>query len=252
MTTVSKAGAAVWVVAAALVVVFAVVGIDPKVRLYYSNVMQTLLSLAAAFLCFRTVFALPEGSPLRKVWGLIGGGVLAWGIGATVFASYPLLNDGKETPFPSLADVGYLLTSPLIAAGLLVFTRSTGLVAPLWGKAVALALFGISFAIAIWANWPGLTSGAPLLVLTAGCYALFDPVLLGVTVMTASAFRGGEIAQAWWYLLAGILLYYAGNQIYNYLSVTKQYATGSPIDVGWLLGFGLIAIAAVKIRSLMT
>jgi hypothetical protein len=236
----------------AFIVVLAAANADPALRLYYSNIMQTMLSLSAGFICIRTMLALPIGSPLRAVWSLVGGGVLAWGVGATMFASYPLLHEGAETPFPSLADVGYLLTSPLMAAGLLVFRRSAGLDASSDSKIISSLSFGAAFIAALWANWPGLSSGDTLLVLTSACYALFDPVLLGVTVATALAFREGEVAEAWWYLLGGILLYYFGNLGYNYLSVVKAYATGSPIDIGWLLGFGFIALAAVKIRGLVS
>ncbi len=123
MSTISKLAAAVWVLATLLIVVFPQLGIDPQFRLYYSNALQTLSSLISAFLCFSAMSAFPDQSPLRKVWGAIGVGVLAWGIGATIFAAYPLLNGGADTPYPYYSDIGYLLTGPFIIAGLLIFKR---------------------------------------------------------------------------------------------------------------------------------
>ncbi len=76
-------------------------------------------------------------------------------------------------------------------------------------------------------------------------------IRVAVTVLTASAFRGGVIGKSWWYMVGGILLYYIANQAYTYLVFTKQYTTGSPIDIGWLLGFGLIALAAVITRNML-
>ena len=75
--------------------------------------------------------------------------------------------------------------------------------------------------------------------------------LLATTILTATSFRGGEVGKSWWYVVAGILLYYIANQLYTYLVLAETYATGSPIDTGWMLGFGLIAWAAMKTRNML-
>jgi len=36
----------------------------------------------------------------------------------------------------------------------------------------------------------------------------------------------------------------------TYLTISDQYATGHIIDLGWLMGFGCIAVAALMTRSL--
>lgn len=251
MTPLSLLVAVVWIAASLLIAVFAMLGEDAQFRLYYSNALQTLLPLAAAMLCYQTMFAFPSGSPLRKVWGLIGSGVLAWGIGATLFAAYPIFNNGAETPYPYYSDIGYLLTGPLMIIALLTFKDATGLVSPAWGKWLSgILLLGL-VAIALRINWDGLLGEGIILPLVSTGYVLFDPVLLAVTVLTASAFGGGVVGRAWWCVVGGILLYYIANQAYNYFIFIKEYATGSPVDIGWLLGFGLIAMAAVMTRNLL-
>ena len=246
-----KSGAVIWVVATMLLCVFPFTGTDPQFRLYYSNALQTLSSLISAFLCFSAMSAFPDQSPLRKVWAAIGIGVLSWGIGATIFAAYPLLNAGAETPYPYYSDIGYLLTGPFMIAGLLMFKRSLGLESPMWGTALALAALAVSGFFAYKANLEGLMDADLVVKLTAIGYLVFDPVLLAVTILLASSFSGGEVGKAWWYVVIGILLYFIANQAYTYLVGIEQYATGNPIDIGWMLGFGLIAWAAVKTRSLM-
>lgn len=251
MGTMSKLGAVIWVGATMLLTVFPLMGTDPQFRLYYSNALQTLSSLIAAFLCFSAMSAFPDQSPLRKVWAAIGIGVLAWGIGATIFATYPLLNAGAETPYPYYSDIGYLLTGPFIIVGLLIFKKSLGLETPLWGMALSLALLLISGYFAYKANWEGVMDPDLAMKVTALGYLVFDPVLLAVTILTASSFSGGEVGKAWWYVVIGILLYFIANQAYTYLVGLETYATGHPVDVGWMLGFGFIAWAAVKTRNLM-
>lgn len=109
----------------------------------------------------------------------------------------------------------------------------------------------LSLAVALWANWEGLFEGGVILPVVSAAYILFDPILLGVGILTASTLRRGAIGQTWWYVLSGLLLYFIGNQLYSYLTFTEQYATGSPIDIFWLLGFGLIALAAAMTRHML-
>jgi hypothetical protein len=251
MTALSKPAATIWVLATLALCVFPFAGVNEQFRLYYSNVMQTMTSLLAAAACFHAVVAFPRESPLRKVWAAIGAGVLSWGIGATIFAAYPLLNDGAETPYPFWSDVFYLATGPLMIAGLLLFKRAVGLETPLWGSMLALIVFFAASVVAFQANWEGVLD--PDLVLRAVSigYLAFDPLLMAVTVLTATAFRGGEVAKAWWWVVAGILLYFFANQAYTMLVLQETYATGHWIDVGWMLGFGCIAWAALKTRQLL-
>lgn len=251
MSATTRAVAVLWVLATLMLLVFPLLGTPDDFRLYYSNALQTLSSLIAAGVCFYATSAFPDGSPLRKVWAAMGAGVLAWGIGATIFGAYPLLTGGEETPYPYYSDIGYLATGPLMIIGLLIFKRSTGLESPLWGKLLAAVLLAASGLLAYRANAEGLADPSLAMRATSLGYIIFDPLLLAVTVLTATGFRGGEVGAAWWYAVTGILLYYVANQAYTYLVLSETYATGHPIDVGWMLGFGLIAWAALKTRRLM-
>ena len=252
MTGTVKLVAAAWVLGTLALLVFPLVGVDPQARLYYSNAMQTLTSLGSAAVCFHAMRAFPSESPLRRVWGAIGLGVLAWGLGATIFAGFPLLNGGAETPYPYYSDVGYLATPVLIIVGLVLFKRSIGMETPVWGQVLSGLVFFGFLVLAYKANAEGLVDPSPAMKATAFGYTVFDPALMATTILTATSFRGGEVAKSWWYVVAGIILYFIANQLYTYLLSVEQYATGHPIDIGWMLGFGLIAWAAMKTRSLVS
>lgn len=243
--------ASLWLLASAGLLIMPMLGVDPTTRLYYSNAGQVLVTLASSLYCFATMRAFPPQSPLGKVWGAIGAGLLAWAIAAGIFAAYPILNAGEDTPYPSMADPFYLLAPPLMTIGLILFKRSAGLESPAWGKALAVAALAVFGYFAYLANAKGLADPGLFMILVSIGYLLFDPILIAVTLLTASAFRGGAVAASWWYVVGGIMLYFIANQLYTYLVGLEQYTTGSPIDAGWLLGFGLIACGAVKARKLL-
>ncbi len=241
-----------WIAVAFVLVALALVGYADQFRFYWSIALQSLSALFGAALCFRTYTAFPAGSPLGLAWGLIGAGLLAWGIGATIYAIYPLVNVGQETPYPYYSDFGYLAAGPLIVAGLLYFKQATELSVPPWGKIAAVAVLLLAGAWAYLANSQSLIEGDTATKLASLGYILFDPILMATTVMMASALRAGVVAEAWWYVVAGVTLFFAANQTYAYLVAQESYASGSWIDAGWIVGFGLIAYAAVNTRKILS
>ena len=52
------------------------------------------------------------------MWRLLGASALSWASGQAAWTWYESVL-GREVPFPSLADVGYLVAVPLAAAALL-------------------------------------------------------------------------------------------------------------------------------------
>ncbi len=251
MTGLQRTIAAIWVLATLSLGGMVVADVDPQVRLYYSNVLQVLSSVGCGIVCLMVMEAFPSASPLRAAWGLIGAGVMAWGIGATIFAGYPLLNGGEDTPYPYFSDIGYLMTSPLIALGLMAFKRGAGLVAPLWGKVLALLVLLVSGYWGYYANNEGLSGEGLAMSLSSLGYMLFDPILLMVTVLTACSFTSGVVGAAWWKVVIGVALYFFANQAYTFFTLNESYMTGSWIDMGWMLGFGMIAWAALTARRIM-
>jgi diguanylate cyclase len=242
--------ALIWVLISLGIVMLALMDYEAGFRLYYSNGVQLCAAYVSALLCYRTMRVFPSATPLRFVWGLVGTGVLAWAVGQTYFATYPLWHAGADTPYPSLADIGFLLIAPLIVIALLSFRHVSELSAPIWGKALAVVTFFVSGAFAINYNLEGLQSLDIKLLVTSLCYTAFDPILLTVTVLVASGFGSNRVGKAWWYVAAGIVLYYVGNLLYTALVFNETYASGTMTDVFWPLGFGLIGLGAVYAREI--
>lgn len=242
--------AAVWVLMSLGIVVLALMDYEAGFRLYYSNGVQLFAAYTSALLCYRTMWVFPSATPLRFVWGLVGTGVLAWAIGQTYFASYPIWHAGADTPYPSMADIGFLLIAPLIVIALLNFSRVSELRAPIWGKVLAVLTLFVTGTFAVNYNLEGLQAQDIALLVTSLGYAIFDPILLTVTVLTASGFGSNRVGKAWWYVVAGIMLYYIGNLLYTALVFNETYVSGAMTDAFWPLGFGLIGFGAVYAREI--
>ena len=251
MHTTSRILLILWLASAAGLVLLAVMNVDPQIRMYYSNVIQTLVSFISGALCITSSNVFPAQSPLRTAWKLIGAGIIAWAAGSSIFSGYPLLNNGAETPYPYYSDIAFLLTSPLIVLGLYLFKRAADLDTPAFGLILSLAVL---IAAAYWGyigNAEGMEDPSITVKLVSMGYAFFDPILLAFGVLIATSFRGGLVGRAWWYVLGGILLYYIANQVYSYLSLKELYQTGSLIDLGWIIGYGLIGCGALTTRKMM-
>jgi hypothetical protein len=90
---------------------------DGSVKLT-ANLAQLLAPSLAAASC---AWAAASGSGRnRRAWALLAGSAGSWAVGQATWVWYEHLAR-RELPFPSLADVGYLLAIPLAAAAMLAF-----------------------------------------------------------------------------------------------------------------------------------
>src|SRR5947209_9928261 len=183
----------------------------------------------------------------RASWWLLGAGCAAWAVGEAIWCYYELIA-GRETPFPSAADGGFLLFPVLALAGLLV--RPSAAFSGQGRVRVALdaVLVSSSLAIVSWVSALGevYRAGADstFAAVVSLAYPGTDVVLLSVTVVVlAFARSGGRAGLAW--ISAGIVALAFGDSGFAYLTAKGSYGTVNVVDAGWVAGFLLLAIAAV-------
>lgn len=241
-----------WVCASLPILLFPQLGIEAKNVAVYSIIAQILSPGLAGVLCFNAAGSFPKSHEMRKGWKLLGVGVLLWCLGAVLYSLYPLLNDGQETPYPWYSDIGYLLMYLPCLFAFIFFKQFLNVKVPNWGILLSVIMFCLSLVIAVSLNLEKLgQSDAVLTYLVTLGYILGDPILLGSTIIIASVLKGARQAYPWWFVLAGFVLFYAANVLYTYLTLAGRYSSGGWIDIGWILGFGFIATAAVMTRSLV-
>jgi diguanylate cyclase (GGDEF)-like protein/PAS domain S-box-containing protein len=213
-----------------------------------SGLSLTLASLGAGVACVVRGGTVPAGR-IRAAWWLLGAAAISWGLGQVVTLSYEVLL-GQAVPFPSPADLGYLLTVPLFGAGLLCLTGSsvrlaTRLRTVLDGLLITCAVLLVSWAVVLGpvarSSTDSLLSKVILLAYPAGDVATVTLVAYVLLRVRAAGVRPPVPLELIGVALAGFAV---GDSGYAYLSLTGDYASGSAVDAGWLGGFTVLFVAA--------
>jgi diguanylate cyclase (GGDEF)-like protein len=181
---------------------------------------------------------------LRRSWIAIGIGAAGWAAGEVVWSYYELV-DNTQTPFPSLADVGYLMFPIGAVVGLWLFPTTGGrgiaLRRLLDGCIIVASLVAVS-----WATTLGTVvragSSSQFGFIVSLAYPLSDILIvaMAVSVVSRPTHQRGVVVL----LGASLTAMAVADSGFSYLTTTGAYHTGPPVDLGWFAAFQLIALAA--------
>jgi PAS domain S-box-containing protein len=209
------------------------------------DIGEAVAAGAAAVSCF--VAARRTTAHLHRAWILLAASAASWCAGEVVWSVYEV-GLGVEVPFPSIADIGFLLSIPLAIAGILSFAhtaRGTSTGARLWfdRTIVALALFFLGWELGL--NQIIEAAGDPLAKVIGLAYPVGD-ILIG-TVLILAIRRATDETQGRLFLIFGGLAANAlADSAFAYLNANGSYgAVGSVLDAGWVVGYLMIALAAI-------
>jgi serine phosphatase RsbU (regulator of sigma subunit) len=182
---------------------------------------------------------------------LLGMGILSYVLGQMLFTYYDLVLH-QAPPFPSLADVGYLIEYPFFLLGILLLPARPIPVA----SRTRIALDGLMImTAAVTFSWyfvlgPVIQQGTEtaLAKIVAAAYPLADIVL--ITCLLILTLRPGEHAlrRAGYLLALALGFVVVMDSIYGYQTLNDLYVTGTIFDVGWPLGYMLIGLGAFAVR----
>src|SRR4051794_40512920 len=229
---------------------FALKLLGPRSLAVMSGIALTVAAIGAGATCLARSRNAPDPRT-KSAWQLLGAAAIAWGGGQIVTNLYELVL-GQEMPFPSVADVGYLMAVPLWAAGLLYLAvpanqLATRIRAVLDGLLISTAVLLVSWVSVLGpvahSSSDRVINKAILLAYPVGDVALVTLVAYVVLRFRSTGLRSpvplGLIVTA----LGGFAVADSG---YAYLSLTGNYSSGSVIDAGWLGGFVVLLFAAAR------
>ncbi|HSS94782.1 MAG TPA: PAS domain-containing sensor histidine kinase [Candidatus Dormibacteraeota bacterium] len=183
---------------------------------------------------------------LRTAWALLAAGAASWTIGEAIWSWYEVFQ-GVAVPFPSAADAGFLLMIPLAIAGVLVFTTgptrlATRGEAVLAGAIVALSLLFIAWAVGLRTVYE--QSPQSLFATLIGlAYPAGDIVTITVLIIALRRASRPQLGRML-LLMGGLASNAVADSMFTYLTANGTYgAIGSVLDIGWVIGFLMIALA---------
>ncbi|SFP33155.1 diguanylate cyclase/phosphodiesterase [Geodermatophilus dictyosporus] len=209
--------------------------------LAYDLVLYNAVCLLAAVVC---VLAARRNRAERLAWTSLAVAFVLNTVGNLVYTL--VIARLTYEPYPSLADFFYLgYFVPLYVALIaLIRTRVQRFHASMWLDGGIGALGATAVAVAVLLE-PALrlTEGSLAAVVTNLAYPVADVVLLAVLV-AVSAILGVRRDPALLLLGGGIVANLVGDIVYLDLATVGDYVEGGPLDLTWLSGMLLMALAA--------
>lgn len=200
---------------------------------FIGNVVYDGVVLGAGLACMARASAFGRE---RRAWQLIGAAILVWGAAEVYWAL--AIEGNPDAPYPSPADVGYLLFYPLAYTGLALLVRARaqeinwrlwmdGLIAAL-GTAAVGAAFVFDFVA-------GKAEGTPLEIATTLAYPLGDIAMLAMVVGVV-ALTGWRPGRTWSMLLVGLAALVFADIAFTLQSTEGALPGGNWIDPIYLVG----------------
>jgi diguanylate cyclase (GGDEF)-like protein len=202
--------------------------------------MGELVLWAPAAVCWMAVYQVGLRRPEVL---LAAAAVTAFAAGDTYYTVMTV--GGGSLPYPSLADVGYLLVYPLMLAALAVTVRRSVRGFASWMSLdAAVGFLGAAAVLAVLLR-PVLDSTTvgprSLATVVAAAYPLFD-LLLAAAVVGIAALGDVSTDGRWGLLAAGLLVFAAADVVYALQVSAGTYVLGTLLDAGWALGLVLMAL----------
>lgn len=239
-----RAGAAAVAAGLSFALVVATAPLGHVGMLVLDNGGQLAAATLAAAACARAASRTERRR--RRAWWWLAAGTGSWAAGQAVWTWYELVA-GREVPFPSLADVGFLAFPLASAGGLLAWlyadrTARHRVRDLLDGVLVAGSLLLVSWVTTLSVvHAAGATSRLALVLALA--YPVGDVVLATLVLFTVSRSPAAQQGTLW-LLAAGLGSLSVADSAYVYLTTAGDYSTGNAISAGWVTGFLFIAAAA--------
>jgi len=223
-----------------------------------SDVGGVLIIGAAAFVVIQTALQFGKGEPLRRQWLAIGIGVLVYALGDVLW-TYVEVVQQVEVPYPGVPDIMYVSAYAFLGFGIvsaaLAYRGLVRIKAPMIMSVAITVVTGAALYVVLVHDIIADPAVAVLEKALDLYYPLADLILLfgpAVFIVFVVAQLGkGALAAPWRFVMAGMAVLAVADTAYQWLEWQGLYAAGSIVDLGWMLGYVLIAVGASVMRDLI-
>lgn len=232
--------------------------LSPPRLLALAAILKLVYLLAGSAFAFACRDCLEKDNPARPAWLLLSQGVLSMFAGQLCLAPYQVVRG--VTPFPSVADIYFVLAYPFLIAALLAFLnayREAGL--PIGSLAERVGIVAGVGALAVVAALPILrpvaaTGGTLLERILTVAYPVLDLVLLlplALLLRIALRLRGSRAGDVWALLLGGFVVLCIADIFFAYFQSLGEAHLDPVVHASFVLAYGLIAGGAHRQLQLL-
>lgn len=239
----------VTVVAVAGMVLGPSVGAPSMARYVLSGISGFLVTATAARIGFERARFFTFGSALGRALAFLSIGLLSYGVGDLLWLYYNL--GGVEVPYPSFADVFYLVRVPLASYGLLMLLKNIELPIDLGTKRKLMLLPAAAFAVVFsFFALSRLADNVPALEKALNvAYPFGDVVVLSFSLGLLVLFRGSAMERPVRTISFGFILLALADFAFSWAVSSGAYYTGSLVDGLHLLAFFFIGLGMYVISG---
>jgi len=221
----------------------------------YTDFMYFFSNAFPPFIAGAAVIA--SASALRKYWGNPGDkfsriwlgftlGMIFWFLGEVSWTVYTLLLN-VEIPYPSIADVAWLIGYVPLIAAIELYLRAFRFAISKAMYAVAVVAVSIgSFALFTFLVSPIVVAATEEEITTLIvdiAYPALDLTLFSLSILGLLIFAKGKIASAWLLINGAILMNVIGDMLFSYTTLQGTYYNGHFLELFFHWGYILFALA---------
>jgi len=213
----------------------------------FSDLVQTGLAFLAAANC--ALAAVASRGRLRLAWAALATASLLWALGQVVWDYYELVQH-TATPFPSIADLGYLGFPVFAVLALTVFPADLSRNGR-WRMGLDGLMSVCAVGLVSWATALGAVVRAggdsPLALAVSVAYPASDVALVVAALIVLARTRAHRLPLA--VVATALAMMAFADSGFAYLVAVGGYSTTSWVDLGWMMAFALLAVASLAPRA---
>jgi hypothetical protein len=196
-------------------------------------------------------------SALGRAVTVFSAGLFAWGLGSMVWAYYNFIV-GEAAPYPSVADVGYIVAAVMWVLGAFYLSKASGArfglrrtLPKVFALGLAVIIVGMSYYLLIEVARDGvlLSEGTGALkAFLDVAYPVGDIVILASSLIIfglSFKFLGGYYKNSIIVWLVGIAAMYFADFIFSYTTTTGSFYVGNWGDLVFALATGLMTFGVL-------
>lgn len=200
------------------------------------------------------------GSAMGRAIGSLSVGLITWGVGTLIFAYYNIFA-GIAVPYPSIADVFYLVSCPLWFMGVVFLSRATGVRFSLRKMGGKIQLFVIPLLVAVFSYYALVVVARQGVLFTNTlqfwnvffdlAYPLADVFILTLVLLVfglSYEHLGGRFKFPILILLFGFVVMYLADFSFSWTTVHETFFVSSWVDFLFTSAMTLISLGTVMLN----